>query len=263
MQSEAPSGDASVPAPAVGHTTPGPGGCPWGCAGTEPPQQGCSRAEAELSLIFGHSASYWWLLADNLADNGCEGPPLHPLAPGSGGFLYLPSRPRLSGLWGGMEPYRVLGLLLCTRVCGLSAGPAAVMQPSPAPAASPQMSTASAHLRLVDGGHRCAGRVEVKHEGEWGSVCTYDFDWDARGAGVVCRQLGCGAAVRASPFAPLGQGEGRIRLHPFNCRGTEAALQDCYNFGWGQHFCSHEWDVGVTCPGEGPAGDVGRGQLRP
>uniref|UniRef100_A0A669Q8L8 SRCR domain-containing protein n=1 Tax=Phasianus colchicus TaxID=9054 RepID=A0A669Q8L8_PHACC len=153
----------------------------------------------------------------------------------------------------GRSPW-VLRLLLCTQLCGLSAGPAAVTQPSPAPATSPQMSTASAHLRLVDGGHRCAGRVEVKHEGEWGSVCAYDFDWDARGAGVVCRQLGCGAAVRASPFAPFGQGKGRIWLHPFNCRGTEEALQDCYNFGWGRHFCGHEWDVGVTCTGETPPG---------
>ena len=62
-------------------------------------------------------------------------------------------------------------------------------------------------LRLVDGGGRCAGRVEVKHEGEWGSVCSYDFDWDIRGAGVVCRQLGCGTVAHASPYAPFGQGK--------------------------------------------------------
>uniref|UniRef100_A0A8C2TR60 SRCR domain-containing protein n=1 Tax=Coturnix japonica TaxID=93934 RepID=A0A8C2TR60_COTJA len=156
-----------------------------------------------------------------------------------------------------MEPGWVLGLLLCVQLCGFSAGPAAISQPSPA------MSNSSVHLRLVGGGHRCAGRVEVMHEGEWGSVCTYDFDWDARGAGVVCRQLGCGAAVRASPYAPFGQGEGRIWLHPFNCRGTERALQDCYNFGWGRHFCGHEWDVGVTCSGEAPPRMWGGGRRRP
>lgn len=149
----------------------------------------------------------------------------------------------------------MLGLLLC----GLSAGLTAGTQPSPAPATSPRPSDASVRLRLADGGHRCAGRVEVEHEGEWGSVCTYDFDWDARGAGVVCRQLGCGSAARASPFAPFGQGGGRIWLHPFNCRGTEKALQDCYNFGWGRHFCGHEWDVGVTCTGEAPPGTWGEG----
>ncbi|XP_050567252.1 scavenger receptor cysteine-rich type 1 protein M130-like [Cygnus atratus] len=122
-----------------------------------------------------------------------------------------------------MVPARALGLLLCVQLCG-----------------------GSGELRLVDGGGRCAGRVEVKHEGEWGSVCSYDFDWDHRGAGVVCRQLGCGAVAQASPYAPFGQGKGRIWLHPF-CRGGEATLQECLHFGWGQPFCGHEWDVGVTC----------------
>ncbi|EOA99414.1 Deleted in malignant brain tumors 1 protein, partial [Anas platyrhynchos] len=104
----------------------------------------------------------------------------------------------------------------------------------------------SGELRLVDGGGRCAGRVEVKHKGEWGSVCSYDFDWDHRGAGVVCRQLGCGAVARASPYAPFGQGKGRIWLHPF-CQGAETTLQECLHFGWGKHFCDHDRDVGVTC----------------
>ncbi|NXL62041.1 C163A protein, partial [Chordeiles acutipennis] len=102
-------------------------------------------------------------------------------------------------------------------------------------------------LRLVGGGGRCAGRVEVKHEGEWGSVCVYDFDWEARWATVVCRQLSCGRVAKASPYAPFGQGTGRIWLQPFFCRGTEMRLQNCPHFGWGQHFCGHERDVGVTC----------------
>uniref|UniRef100_A0A8V1A580 SRCR domain-containing protein n=1 Tax=Gallus gallus TaxID=9031 RepID=A0A8V1A580_CHICK len=85
-------------------------------------------------------------------------------------------------------------------------------------------------LRLVDGGGRCAGRVEVKHEGEWGSVCSYDFDWDIRVAGMVCRQLGCGTVAHASPYAPFGQGKGRIWLHPFLCQGTETTLQNCPHF---------------------------------
>ncbi|NWU72943.1 C163A protein, partial [Pterocles burchelli] len=102
-------------------------------------------------------------------------------------------------------------------------------------------------LRLVDGGGRCAGRVEVKHEGEWGSVCVYDFDWEAQWATVVCRQLGCGQVAKSSPYAPFGQGTGRIWLQPFFCLGTEEVLHDCPHFGWGQHFCGHETDAGVTC----------------
>ncbi|XP_064369558.1 scavenger receptor cysteine-rich domain-containing protein SCART1-like, partial [Dromaius novaehollandiae] len=109
-----------------------------------------------------------------------------------------------------------------------------------------QLCRGTGELRLVDGGSRCAGRVEVKHEGQWGTVCSYDFIWDVRGASVVCRQLGCGTVARTSPYTPFGAGAGRIWLQPF-CRGTETALHYCPHYGWGQHYCGHDWDVGVTC----------------
>ncbi|XP_027552117.1 deleted in malignant brain tumors 1 protein-like [Neopelma chrysocephalum] len=105
----------------------------------------------------------------------------------------------------------------------------------------------SGQLRLVGGGGRCAGRVEVNHDGEWGSVCVYDFDWEALWATVVCRQLGCGRVASASPYTLFGQGSGRIWLQPFFCRGTEEVLEECPHFGWGQHYCGHERDVGVIC----------------
>ena len=103
----------------------------------------------------------------------------------------------------------------------------------------------------MGGGGRCAGRVEVKHDDEWGSVCVFDFDWRARWASVVCRQLGCGQVARASPYAPFGQGTGRIWLHPYHCFGTENGLEDYPHFGWGRHFCRQEWHAGVMCTGEG------------
>ncbi|XP_014816477.1 PREDICTED: LOW QUALITY PROTEIN: scavenger receptor cysteine-rich type 1 protein M130-like, partial [Calidris pugnax] len=106
-------------------------------------------------------------------------------------------------------------------------------------------------LRLVGGGGRCAGRGEGYHEGEWGSVCVYDFDWEAHWATVVCRQLGCGSVAKASVFAPFGEGTGRIWLQPF-CHGTEKRLQDCLHLGWGQNFCGHRWDIGVTCTAGAP-----------
>ncbi|XP_030339456.1 antigen WC1.1-like [Strigops habroptila] len=140
-----------------------------------------------------------------------------------------------------MVPVGVLGVLLWVQ---LSEG-----QPWSTPEPQAELSTPQGpgELRLVGGGGRCAGRVEVMHEGEWGSVCKYEFDWDARWATVVCRQLGCGSVAMSSPYAPFGPGTGRIWLQNYFCRGDEATLQDCPHFGWGQHFCNHERDVGVTC----------------
>uniref|UniRef100_A0A8B9PUS1 SRCR domain-containing protein n=1 Tax=Apteryx owenii TaxID=8824 RepID=A0A8B9PUS1_APTOW len=109
---------------------------------------------------------------------------------------------------------------------------------------------------------RCAGRVEVKHEGQWGTVCSYDFMWDVHGAAVVCRQLGCGTVARASLYTAFGAGAGQIWLQPFFCDGTEKALHNCPHYGWGQHFCGHDWDIGVTCSGEGSGDCAGEQPLR-
>ncbi|NWI99197.1 DMBT1 protein, partial [Crypturellus undulatus] len=102
-------------------------------------------------------------------------------------------------------------------------------------------------LRLVNGPSRCAGRLEVFHQNEWGTVC--DDEWGLSDAEVVCRQLGCGTAVSAPGSSHFGQGHGQIWLDDVNCTGTEAALSECGAKGRGVHNCHHGKDAGVVCSG--------------
>ncbi|NXT26299.1 DMBT1 protein, partial [Syrrhaptes paradoxus] len=104
-----------------------------------------------------------------------------------------------------------------------------------------------AELRLADGPHACAGRVEVLHDHQWGTVC--DDDWNLPDAGVVCRQLGCGTAVAAYSAAHFGRGSGTIWLDNVQCSGTEADLSECPARPWGVTNCDHGEDAGVLCTG--------------
>ncbi|KAI1901295.1 hypothetical protein AGOR_G00032840 [Albula goreensis] len=99
-------------------------------------------------------------------------------------------------------------------------------------------------LRLV-GPSKCSGRVEVRLEGSWGTVC--DDSWDMREAQVVCRQLGCGEALRVEGNATFGRGNGTIWLDEVNCTGDELHLWDCCRSPLNQSDCSHKEDAGVTC----------------
>ena len=100
-------------------------------------------------------------------------------------------------------------------------------------------------VRLVNGSTKFEGRVEVYHDGEWGTVC--DNGWDLNDAHVVCRGLFLGQAVLARHNSFYGQGNGQIWLDDLGCTGKEKSIEQCSYHGWGVNNCKHSRVVGVKC----------------
>ena len=100
-------------------------------------------------------------------------------------------------------------------------------------------------LRLVGGYWKGEGRVEILHNGYWGTVC--DDSWDISDAIVVCRELGYSDAVSAPHSARFGQGSGPIWLNNVFCLGIESSIVDCGHNGWGVENCAHSEDASVIC----------------
>nr|XP_055046930.1 deleted in malignant brain tumors 1 protein-like [Misgurnus anguillicaudatus] len=100
-------------------------------------------------------------------------------------------------------------------------------------------------VRLVNGFNPCSGRVEVLHNGTWGTVC--DNGWDLLDAAVVCKEVGCGDAIEAKIGAYFEQGSGQIWMDAAQCTGSEALLESCASTKWGIQSCDHSKDAGVVC----------------
>ena len=118
-------------------------------------------------------------------------------------------------------------------------------------------------IRLAAGGQAHEGRVEIYHDGQWGSVCNDGWDErayaysdprDSTESRVVCRQLGyAGGGVASQNF---GLGSGPIWLDEVACSGYEDRLEDCEDSGWGKHDCMPREDIGVVCSTATPSPGV-------
>ena len=115
-------------------------------------------------------------------------------------------------------------------------------------------------VRLVGGSDAAEGRVEIYHDGVWGTVC--DDSWSTNDAELVCRQLGHEGAETVLARAGFGAGRGAIWMDDLRCTAAQAAsagaqsatrLGDCAFPGWGVHNCSHREDAGVVCETRGAA----------
>ncbi|KAM9385750.1 scavenger receptor cysteine-rich type 1 protein M130-like [Pholidichthys leucotaenia] len=109
-----------------------------------------------------------------------------------------------------------------------------------------QTVTCSDSVRLLNGTSVCSGRLEVKSNQSWSSVCQADFD--QQDAEVVCRELGCGSPLllRGTIY---GDAEASVGTKEFQCGGNESALLDCRRSGSARKSCSPGEAVGLTCSG--------------
>ncbi|KAM7381053.1 hypothetical protein PAMA_012067 [Pampus argenteus] len=115
---------------------------------------------------------------------------------------------------------------------------------SPRPSKYNMDLTCSDSIRLVNGSSLCSGRLEVKSEQSWSSVCEADFD--QQDAEVVCRELGCGAPS-VIQGALYGEVEAPMWTKEFQCGGHESTLLDCGRSDSTRSTCSPGKAVGLTC----------------
>ena len=124
-----------------------------------------------------------------------------------------------------------------------------------APTFSGQEVSVGAALRLMGGTGNHEGRLEIRYEGQWGTVC--DDYWTDVEADVACRALGYpngsveGGGSRFGR-AHFGPGSGSILLDDVNCVGNETSLLACDYRGKptvsvDNNNCTHSQDVGVRC----------------
>uniref|UniRef100_A0A3Q2T1T1 Galectin 3 binding protein, tandem duplicate 2 n=1 Tax=Fundulus heteroclitus TaxID=8078 RepID=A0A3Q2T1T1_FUNHE len=100
-------------------------------------------------------------------------------------------------------------------------------------------------VRLHGSDRPSEGRVEVYHDGQWGTVC--DDNWDMTQAQVVCRQLNFPGAKSVVIGKDYGPANGPIWLDDIVCKGKEEQLVSCRFDGWAKTDCTHKEDVGVVC----------------
>ncbi|XP_072039758.1 neurotrypsin-like [Amphiura filiformis] len=105
-------------------------------------------------------------------------------------------------------------------------------------------------VRLSGGTSPFEGRVEILHNGEWGTVC--DTKWGMNDAKVVCSQLGYQLHTLADTSLEFGPGNysSQIWMDRVECNGNEYSLDEC-DAKWSDtepiECIDHYNDAGVIC----------------
>lgn len=101
-------------------------------------------------------------------------------------------------------------------------------------------------VRLVDGFGGSEGRVEIKINGLWNTICNHN--WDIKKANAVCNVLGFSGAVQSFQNAYFGEGKGLVRTIDARCLHFDTvSFVLCLSSSHINNTCSHSNDVGVIC----------------
>lgn len=106
-------------------------------------------------------------------------------------------------------------------------------------------------VRLLGGRTEKEGRLQVKKNGKWGTVCNYG--WNMMNAALVCHQLGLvlnpddwNLERNEIPLAGIAEG---IILSNVRCTEEDTDISNCKAEAEGEfeNSCTHDNDVGIRC----------------
>lgn len=104
-------------------------------------------------------------------------------------------------------------------------------------------------IRLLGGKTPTEGRLQVKINEEWGTVCNYA--WNIKNAALICHQLGL--ALNPNDWnlerseVPMAGISERIVLSNVQCENYDTDITKCKAERDFENSCSHDNDVGVRC----------------
>ncbi|XP_076734506.1 scavenger receptor cysteine-rich type 1 protein M130 [Maylandia zebra] len=103
----------------------------------------------------------------------------------------------------------------------------------------------SVEVKLADGPGRCAGRLEIKHEGQWKKVLAKE--WTEAQSAAVCKQLQCGEKGKTEKFS---QGSGSFLSITCPRNKKISKISECLTENSNNQFSDREAEAaGITCEG--------------
>ncbi|XP_034393319.1 scavenger receptor cysteine-rich type 1 protein M130 [Cyclopterus lumpus] len=100
----------------------------------------------------------------------------------------------------------------------------------------------SMKVRLMDGPGKCAGRVEIEHEGK--SLRVYQQRWTDTNLDTVCELLNCGKKGNAINLDKFSQGSGEFLLKAVQCKKNAKHISECITSSYNN---PRKQVMGITC----------------